>query len=67
MVMNLLAPSPSRMIACASSMRDGDRPPGCKTCVARRRGVGKIHAGLPGSDQDEGIIGRGIAVDGDRS
>jgi hypothetical protein len=64
MLMNLLAPSPSRMIACASSLATAITA-WLSACVAGRGRVGELDAGLTGGDQDEGVIGRGIAVDGD--
>ena len=62
-VMNLVAPSPSRTMACASHGRPDHGL--AQLRVAGGRCIGESRAGLAGGDEDERIVGRGIAVDRD--
>ena len=65
-VMNLVAPSPSRTIACASCARHvGMRGREQRHRAARRHASMSAVRGLAGRDHHEGIVGRRVAVDGD--
>ena len=64
-VMNLVAPSPSRTIACASSMAHrGDRGAHRRRAADRPRRVMGAIAARAGRRDHEAVVGRRVAVDG---
>jgi hypothetical protein len=60
--MNLVAPSPSRMMACASSTQTSRTIARGETVDIRQPVAGTVAPDRPVASKQAGIVGRGIAI-----